>query len=100
MYGDKPWSNMASTDPEFNKKIKDFNSLAVHIEFEMYNLNGAYNLALELWTTDILKPSNAAIIDNIKTEIMWIIDIDGSLLPGGDIIRTGINIDNIGWNLY
>lgn len=91
---------MASTDPNFNKKIKDFKSLSVHLEMEMYNLTGAYNLALELWTTDIPKPTEAAIIDNIKTEVMWIIDIDGTLLPGGNIIRTGINIDNIGWNLY
>jgi len=59
--------------------------LDIYLETESINLEGTYNLALEIWTTEIPKPpnNNNAIIEEIRTEVMWIIDLSGLATPAG-----------------
>lgn len=99
LYGKNPCNDLASTDPDFPKKISELGVIEVSYKANM-KLTGTknnYNLCFDLWITDSKNPN----FDNIMVEVMvWEIGTFRPGIFGLPIPHETVTIDGLSYELY
>jgi hypothetical protein len=98
IFGWKPWSGGARSDPRFPMRVADVKYLVLdyHVETEA---TGAYNLAPEIWLTDSGSASQDPNPKTITTEIMFWMDYASGARPAGNVVDRP-KIDGITYELW
>jgi len=98
VFGWKPWSGGASTDPRFPRRISELGRLAIDYEIEL-RASGSYNLAPEVWLVEEGAFSTAPEPLLIKGEVMFWMDYREAAQPAGEMIATP-TIDGVTYELW
>jgi hypothetical protein len=97
IYGWKPWSGGATTDPKLPIKVTDIRTLTMRYDVDQ-EASGAYDLAPEIWLTDTPVASEKPNPLAITTEVMFWMDAR-AMQPAGAPIDKAV-MDGVAYSLW